>query len=327
LKSDEEAAVFAKISRAGTPLGKYVEGKMFYGVKTGLNEAFEISDAQRTALTKSSAANKALIKPFAGGQDIRRYRIDDKGRYMIVVPSGWTRQQMRKSKSFSTDFSEKEAWNWFSREHSGIARHLGEFTDPLRKRQDQGDYWWELRPCDYYDYFGAPKVVFPDICKGPRFFLDRSGLYLANTAYCLGVDDLYLLGLLNSRLFWFSISNISIPFGIRAGKYRYRLIYQYMEQVPIRVVDPSNRSDKLRHDRMVGLVEQVLVLHQQLGAARTPQEQTALERQISASDAQIDRLVYDLYGLTVEEIRIVEESTAAYAENGENGDNGSNGEA
>jgi hypothetical protein len=326
LKSDEEAAVFAKVSRIGKPLGRYVESKMFYGVKTGLNEAFEISDAQRIVLTRSSAANRALIKPFVGGQDIRRYRIDDKGRYMIVVPSGWTRRQMR-SRASSTDFSEKEAWTWFSREHSGIARHLGEFADPLRKRQDQGDYWWELRPCDYYDYFDAPKIVFPDICKGPRFFLDRSGLYLANTSYCLGVDDLYLLGLLNSRLFWFSISNISIPFGIRAGKYRYRLIYQYMEQVPIRVIDPSNRSDKLSQDRMGGLVEQMLALHRRGAVARTPQEQTALERQISAIDAQIDSLVYGLYDLTAEEIRVVEESTTAYTENGENGGNGNNGEA
>jgi hypothetical protein len=232
-----------------------------------------------------------------------------------------------RSRASSTDFSEKEAWTWFSREHSGIARHLGEFADPLRKRQDQGDYWWELRPCDYYDYFDAPKIVFPDICKGPRFFLDRSGLYLANTSYCLGVDDLYLLGLLNSRLFWFSISNISIPFGIRAGKYRYRLIYQYMEQVPIRVIDPSNRSDKLSQDRMGGLVEQMLALHRRGAVARTPQEQTALERQISAIDAQIDSLVYGLYDLTAEEIRVVEESTTAYTENGENGGNGNNGEA
>ena len=113
------------------------------------------------------------------------------------------------------------------------------------------EYWWELRSCDYYEYFDRPKIIFPDICKEPRFFLDRSGIYLANTAYCLGVDDTYLLGILNSRLFWFAISNISIPFGIRAGKYRYRLIYQYMEKVPIRPINFSDKSDKAKHDKMV----------------------------------------------------------------------------
>jgi len=180
------------------------------------------------------------------------------------------------------------------------------FGEPLRKRQDKGDYWWELRPCDYYEYFDSPKIIFPDICKAPRFFLDRTGLYLANTAYCLGAGEPYLLGILNSRLFWFAISNLSIPFGIRAGKYRYRLIYQYMEKVPIRSINADDPADKSRHDQIVQLVELMLALHQRLSTAKTPQEKTALERQITAADTQIDRLVYDLYGLTDGEIKTVE---------------------
>ena len=68
----------------------------------------------------------------------------------------------------------------------------------------------------------------------------------------------------------------------------------------------SSAADKSRHDQMVKLVEQMLELHQRLSAARTPQEKTALERQIAATDTQIDRLVYDLYGLTEEEIEIVQ---------------------
>jgi hypothetical protein len=306
LKSDAEAAVFAKVMKAGKPLGDYVERKMFYGLKTGFNEAFEVSAEQRAALNMSSPASKALIRPFLGGQDIRRYFINHDGRYLIVIPCGWTRGQMTKGKKAAADFSEREAWKWFSSEYPQLADHLTPFVEPLRKRQDQGDYWWELRPCDYYEYLDAPKIIFPDICKGPRFYVDGTGIYLANTAYCLGTDDLYLLGLLNSRLFWFAISNISIPFGIRAGEYRYRLIYQYMEKIPVRVIDPSNAADKCRHDCMVRLVEQMLALHQQQAAARTPQEQTALTRQIAAADTQIDRVVYDLYGLTEDEISIVD---------------------
>ena len=60
------------------------------------------------------------------------------------------------------------------------------------------------------------------------------------------------------------------------------------------------------HDRVVKLVEQMPALHGQAAGARTPQEQTALTRQIAATDTQIDRLVYDLYGLTEDEIKIVE---------------------
>jgi hypothetical protein len=309
LKSDAEATVFAKMMKAGKPLGEYVERKMFYGLKTGLNEAFEITGLHQAALSKSSAGSKLLIKPFVGGQDIRRYYIEDHARFLIVIPSGWTRSQMAKTKKGAADISERAAWNWFMNEYPKLSEHFAPFMDALKKRQDQGDYWWELRPCDYYEYFNAPKIIFPDICKGPRFYLDRSGIYLANTAYCLGTDDLYLLGFLNSRLFWFAISNISIPFGIRAGEYRYRLIYQYMEKVPIRVINLSDRSDKDRHDRIVSLVERMLDSHKELAAVKTEHAKTNLQRQIDATDAQIDKLVYELYELTPDEIKIVEGAT------------------
>ena len=82
-----------------------------------------------------------------------------------------------------------------------------------------------------------------------------------------------------------------------------------MEKVPIRVIDFTNKADKARHDLVVKLVEQMLVLHRSLGSAKTPQEKTSLERQIAATDTQIDRLVYELYGLTEDEIKIVEGTT------------------
>jgi RNase P/RNase MRP subunit p29 len=76
--------------------------------------------------------------------------------------------------------------------------------------------------------------------------------------------------------------------------------------LPIRVINPANPADKSRHDQIVQLVEQMLTLHQRLSVAKTPQEKTALARQITATDTQLDRLVYDLYGLTPEEIKMVE---------------------
>ena len=303
LKSDAETAVFDKIERAGKPLGHYVDGRMFYGVKTGFNEAFDLSSEQRSVLLKAAPACKSLVKPFLGGQDIRRYRTEDRSRYLIVLPNGWTRQQ-----SGLPNASEKQAWEWLFDRYRPLAEHLAEFAVALRKRQDQGEFWWELRACDYYSALEAPKLIFPDICKAPRFTLDTSGTYLANTAYCLGTDDRYLLGLLNSRLFWFAISHISIPFGVRAGEYRYRLIYQYMEKVPIRVVDFTDKHDRARHDRMVALVGQMLTLHENLAAAKTAHDKTLLERQIVATDRQIDALVYELYGLSDSEIAIVEGS-------------------
>ncbi len=306
LKSDEEAAVFDKIMNAGKPLGDYVERKFFRGLLTGLNEAFELNESQRQAIVKGNRASETLIKPFLGGQDIRRYLINNDGRYLIVIPSGWTRAELSKANIGSSQLSEREAWSWFSKEHPKLASHLAPYADACRKRQDQGQYWWELRSCDYYEYFDRPKIIFPDICKGPRFYLDQSGIYLANTAYCLGVDDPYLLGILNSKLFWFAISNISIPFGIRAGEYRYRLIYQYMEKVPIRVIDENNKGDKAKHDRMKALVDQMLTFLKKMADIKTDHEKNSLQRHIDAVDQQIDQLVYELYGLTEKEIRVMD---------------------
>jgi hypothetical protein len=310
LKSDQEAEVFEKIMKAGKPLGEYVQKRMFYGIKTGFNEAFEIDGRQRAEIVGACRSSENLIKPFLGGQNIRRYEIEDEGRHLIVIPSGWTTQAMNATQG-TVKISEREAWDWLRKAHPGIAAHLEGFADACRKRQDQGAFWWELRSCDYYDSLDRPKIIFPDICKEPRFFLDRSGIYLANTAYCLGVDDPYLLGILNSRLFWFAISNISIPFGIRAGKYRYRLIYQYMEKVPVRPIDDGNSEDRRRRERMTDLVNRMLALHAKQCTARTPSDQTAITREIVATDGQINRLVYELYGLTEEQVQTVEQAGTA----------------
>ncbi len=84
---------------------------------------------------------------------------------------------------------------------------------------------------------------------------------------------------------------------------------QFLSQLPIPRVDPDSTADKPSRDRIAQLAEQMLTLHQRLSTAKTPQEKTALERQIAATDTQIDRLVYDLYALTEEEIKIVEGAT------------------
>ena len=83
---------------------------------------------------------------------------------------------------------------------------------------------------------------------------------------------------------------------------------QFLSQLPLRAIDFSVPADKSRHDRMIDFVTHMLSLNKQLAAAKTPQDQTTLQRQIDATDRQIDQLVYELYGLTQEEIRIVEAS-------------------
>jgi hypothetical protein len=91
---------------------------------------------------------------------------------------------------------------------------------------------------------------------------------------------------------------------MRGGFFRY--FTQFIEQLPIRPINFSNPPDKAAHDRMVKLVDSMLALHKQLASAKSEAQRGAIQRQLEATDAEIDRLVYDLYGLTKDEIAIVE---------------------
>ncbi len=300
LKSDEESAVFEKAMKAGQPLGEYVKGQICYGIKTGLNEAFVIDAATRKTLIGKDKASAQLIKPLLGGEDIRRYVFNETGLWLIFTRRGTNIAQYPAVQEYLSKWKVQLVPKKSSKDKVG--RKPGSYA------------WYEIQDdVAYFKVFDGPKIIYPDIAKGPRFTLDIGGHYLANTAYCLGVDDLYLLGILNSRLFWFAISNISIPFGVRAGQYRYRLIYQYMERVPIRVIDFTLKADKEAHGRMVTLVERSLDLPKRLSAAQTPAEKERLQRQIAATDQEVDQLVYDLYGLTEDEIKIVEAASVASA--------------
>jgi hypothetical protein len=115
----------------------------------------------------------------------------------------------------------------------------------------------------------------------------------------------FLLGILNSavmRAFWL------------ANYYDQRVTFPkikgtYLKDLPIPAINFDDPADVARHDRMVALVERMLDLHEKLATATISADQRLYQRQIEATDRQIDALVYDLYGLTEEEIRIVEEAT------------------
>jgi hypothetical protein len=115
-----------------------------------------------------------------------------------------------------------------------------------------------------------------------------------------------LLGILNSRLLsWYFVNFNSVA---RRDDFP-KIIIQQTRELPLPAFD--TKTAKSTHDRMVKQVETMLELHRQLPAVRTPQEKTALERQLAATDTQIDRLVYDLYGLTDDEVAVVEGRPAA----------------
>jgi hypothetical protein len=122
---------------------------------------------------------------------------------------------------------------------------------------------------------------------------------------CAHHDLRYLLGVLNSRLLsWFFLAVSSVG---RRDDFP-KIVLKQTRELPLPAVDPTTAGGKRLHAKMVELVEAMLQLHKSLAAAKTPNEKEALQRQITATDAQIDQLVYELYGLTDDEIKIVEEA-------------------
>ena len=282
-----------KINSNGVPLGEYVGGKIYRGVLTGLNKAFVIDAQTRQKLIAEDPKSLELIKPFLAGRDIKRYQQPENDKYLILMPRGWTRERSSNA---------KDTLAWLKENYPAIANHLLPFSEAAEKRYDKGEHWWELRACDYYDEFEKPKIIVPAIVRTASYAYDLSGIYSNDKTSIIPTDDLYLLGILSSKVADIVIHSISST--KQGGYFEYKPMY--VSQIPIHIIDFSDTADAARHDRMVSLVDQMLSLHKQLHEAHTPHEQTALQRQIEATDRQIDTLVYELYGLTEEEISIVE---------------------
>lgn len=206
---------FRRMSSAGTPLTKYVKEELYSGIKTGMNDAFIIDDRKRTELVTADPRSAEIIKPLITGKDIRKWLAQPHGQWLIVTPIG-------------VDI----------KRYPAIFAHLTQWKTELETRCDQGNYWWELRPCDYYNAFSKPKIVFPDIAKESRFSFDTSGAFLGNTAYIIPLTDLYLLGILNSQVvldFYLELSS-----QVRGGYLRF--IRQYVEQIPVPDAPEAERT-------------------------------------------------------------------------------------
>ncbi len=228
--------LFAKILAMGQPLEEVVNGQIFYGIKTSLDNAFVIDQVTRDRLVEIDPASMTIIKPVLRGEDLRPWYQEDEGRWMIVLPSGWTKSK------YGEALSEEQAWDHLSSSFPGVADYLEPWADAGRKRWDQGEYWWELRSCDYYWAFDEPKIFWPDIAKLPRFSLGASGMYITTTGYLIPQNDAALLGILQSRALWFAISQICQPLRLRAGLWQYRVKPQYVSRLPIPNMDTAERE-------------------------------------------------------------------------------------
>jgi len=292
LADDKVLALKKKIESLGKPLKDWDVG-IFYGIKTGLNKAFIIDTETKDQILANCKTDderkltEETIKPILRGRDIGKYSYKWAGLWLIKIESGWTNKNNAKEKPEE----------FFKKMFPNIYKHLISFANTkgedkgLFDRDDQGDYWWELRDCAYYSEFEKEKIVWEEIVREPSFAFDEGKFYCEATSFLMTGNNLrYLIAILNSQPPTFFFRKFYAGGGLGEEGYRYKKAF--LEQLPIPTIAPQNQH--IANELEVS-VDQIFVKKKSNPDADT-----------SVFETQIDQLVYQLYGLTKEEITIVE---------------------
>ncbi|GHQ06332.1 type II restriction endonuclease Eco57I subunit R [Helicobacter pylori] len=289
-----------KMESVGTPLKDW-DIQINYGIKTGANEAFIITTEKREEILNACKTQEerkrteTLIKPILRGKDIKRYSYEWADLWVIFIP--WHFPNTGSPKSMEKNEQD------FSIHYPIIYSHLLSHKDKLLKRNKDETgkryEWYCLQrwAANYYQEFEKEKIVYGEIVQEPRFYLDNGEcelgyFYAEATSFILTGEHLrYLLGMLHSKLITFAFKTFYAGGGLGESGYRYKKAF--IERLPIPKITPQNQ--KLARKITDG-VKQILALKGKDPKANTQK----LEK-------EIDALVYSLYNLTDEEIKIIEE--------------------
>jgi type I restriction-modification system DNA methylase subunit len=305
------AGLFEKLSKMPVNLGD-VTNRIFQGIKTSADKIYIVEEIERKAkrvkiFSKEKEAEywlePDLLHPLIKGGDSKRYCLSRTNR-LILFP------YLKQEKGFTELIAEST----LKTEYLLTYAYLIDNKPYLENREGgkmQGARWYSYGRTQALEVMPLPKIFTPDIAARASFSLDETGEVFFTGGVAGGYGILvspeysrhYILGLLNSKLLeWFIRQSATQMCG---GYFSYES--RFIRNLPMRMINISEATDKSRHDKMVKLVEQILAFNKQLPSAKTPDERTRLQRQIDATDQQIDHLVYELYGLTDKEIQTVEE--------------------
>ena len=296
LTSNQEQNLLKKIQIAGVPLGEYVKGKIYYGIKTGLNEAFVIDQETKKHLMKEDKRSAEIIKPFLAGKDIKRYQPPISNKYLIFIRRGININNYPAIKNHLFQFKKQ------------LTPKPKDFNGTKWEGRKPGSYkWYEIQDAvDYYDEFEKPKLMLPDIALRMQATLDTNKTYCVNTAYIIPVNDKYILAILNSNLIQFYYARLSSS--IRGGYLRF--IRQYLETIPIKVIDKENKEQNSIQNELIHNVDSLLQLNKEKQSATLQTQIDQIQSRIDYYEKKINLAFYQLYSLTEEEIKIIEDSIA-----------------
>jgi adenine-specific DNA-methyltransferase len=280
LESPVKLRLLERLRKAGTPFGKYVQGRFYRGILTGLNEAFVVDRTTRDRLIAKHPSSKEVLKPFLRGRDVKRWRVEFADTYLIKIESSENKQHPW------SDKPEKEAEKVFARTYPAIHSFFDDMRKLLIDRYDQGKYFWELRSCAYWLEFEQPKVIYPNICSRNEFAWDELSFYANQKTFIIPGVTHFLLGYLNSSVVMWLFTQL-IP-KLQNGFYEPGAKFLGMFPIPSATV--TQQSDLRKR------VTRILAAKKKDPAA-----------DVSTWEREVDEIVYKLYGLTRDEIAIVED--------------------
>ena len=278
-----------------------VATRIFQGLKTGADSVFILefrgeNNLYSNALNREVDIESEFLKPLYKSGNMKRYKLSKNTRYVI----------------FPYKNGQLILWQEIVKNAPKTAKYLLACKELLLRRENGkwgGKDWYCFSRNQALEIISRPKILTADLNPFANYCMDDNGSACfpggAAGGYGIVVNNdiyLYLLGLLNSKAVDYYHKKISSNF--RGGWFGYDA--KVIRNIPIRIIDQTNTVDSLIFDQMNFLVKMMLDLHKQ--TPNTPQEHEQLQRQIAATDRQIDQLVYQLYGLTDDEIALVESS-------------------
>jgi adenine-specific DNA-methyltransferase len=240
LEPAAQRQLLARMRKAGKPLGEYVHGNFYYGIKTGLNDAFVIDSETRARLIAEHPSSEKVIKPYLRGRDIKRWTHLKNGLFLIYVPWHFPIQADSSIQGAST-----KAEKAFATNYPAIYRHLANFKKELSARNTSETgiryEWYALQrwASDYWHLLSEPKIFVPAIDNAVNYCSDLRGHFGNDkTSVIISKENYFLLGILNSSISWWITQQ---EFASKEGGF-FEFKPMYVSQLPIPMAEPFQKK-------------------------------------------------------------------------------------
>ena len=265
-----EDQIRQKIEAKGTPLKDW-DINIYYGIKTGYNEAFIIDGQTKECLIREDPRSAEILKPVLRGKDIKRYHAEFADLWMIDTHNGYMKSEHIRVPRVDVN------------KYPAVKRWLDKHWEKIRDRQDQGDTPYNLRSCAYYDEFEKEKIVYPNMTKYLPFFLDTEKFITNQKCFIMTGNYLFFLtAFLNSQLFKFVFRD---KFPELLGGTR-ELSKIFFEEIRIPIIDTATE------EKFKVLVKKI-------------QARVESKLSIKEEDGQVNRLILDIFMLDEEERKVI----------------------